>query len=147
MQVTANPQFEKAIGIGARYLIPDAATFLVNALVRDMNNVLTAESIFCMMCSISSDYQNFDLNRLIRFLTFALMFQIHSWEEYCQDVALEKAAWYLESSHESNRDLAGGSTRFNQCQSLHSSPFDSLVPSSSTILEYGLLKGDKKVTW
>ncbi|KAF3652455.1 hypothetical protein FXO37_17498 [Capsicum annuum] len=69
------------------------------------------------------------------------------WEEYCQDVALEKAAWYLESSHESNRDLAGGSTRFNQCQSLHSSPFDSLVPSSSTILEYGLLKGDKKVTW
>ncbi|XP_059279886.1 midasin isoform X2 [Lycium ferocissimum] len=69
------------------------------------------------------------------------------WEEYCQDVALEKAAWYLESSHKNNRDLAGGSMGLNRCRSLQSSSFDSLVPSSSTILENGLLKGDKKVTW
>lgn len=65
------------------------------------------------------------------------------WEEYCQDVALEKAAWYLESSRENNFDLNGGSMGFNQCRSLQSSPFDSLIPS----LENGLLKsGDKKVT-
>ncbi|CAN4116387.1 unnamed protein product [Withania somnifera] len=69
------------------------------------------------------------------------------WEEYCQDVALEKAAWYLELPHENNRGLAGESMGFNRCRSLQSSPFDSLVSSSSTILENGLLKGDKKVTW
>ncbi|KAK4348718.1 hypothetical protein RND71_031473 [Anisodus tanguticus] len=69
------------------------------------------------------------------------------WEEYYQDVALEKAAWYLESSHENNHDLAGGSMGLNQCRTLQSSSFDSLVPSSSTILENGLLKGDKKMTW
>lgn len=69
------------------------------------------------------------------------------WDEYCQDVALEKAAWYLEFSHENNPDLTGGSIGFNQCHSLQSSPFDSLVPSS-TILENGLLKwGDKTVKW
>ncbi|XP_049392138.1 midasin isoform X1 [Solanum stenotomum] len=69
------------------------------------------------------------------------------WEEYCQDVALEKAAWYLESPRESNCDSTGGSMGYNQCRSLQSSPFDSSVPSS-TILENGLLKsGDKKVTW
>ncbi|KAH0684815.1 hypothetical protein KY290_022192 [Solanum tuberosum] len=69
------------------------------------------------------------------------------WEEYCQDVALEKAAWYLESPRENNCDSTGGSMGYNQCRSLQSSPFDSSVPSS-TILENGLLKsGDKKVTW
>lgn len=70
------------------------------------------------------------LSNYYLFLPF-FYFLTFSWEELCEDVALEKAGWYFVSSEQDNSDSTSPNTTFDQQNCLSSFGLINQAVSSS----------------
>ena len=71
---------------------------------------------------------------IINILSF-FYFLIFSWEELCEDVALEKAGWYFESSKQKKSDSINPDIDFDQENCLRFFGLNNLAVSSSQFPE------------
>lgn len=62
-------------------------------------------------------------------------FSLCSWQEFCQDVSVEKAGYYLEASEQKQLDCKSGETDFNYENCLQSFGENFLSSSSLQVRE------------